>query len=74
MQLTGEPLSLTQIADVAITRARVEIAASAHGRIHASRRVIDEITEGDSVVYGVNTGFGKLADVTSRGRSAEAAA
>ena len=63
MQLTGEPLSLTQIAEVAIGRATVAIAASAHARIHASRRVIDEITEGDAVVYGVNTGFGKLAEV-----------
>src|SRR4051794_28171482 len=29
----------------------------------ASRRLIDEITRGDAVVYGVNTGFGKLSEV-----------
>jgi histidine ammonia-lyase len=63
MQLTGEPLSLVDVAEVAINRVRVEIAEWAHPRIHASRRIIDEITEGESVVYGVNTGFGKLADV-----------
>jgi histidine ammonia-lyase len=63
MQLTGEPLSLAAIAQVAVHRAPVTIAESAHARIAASRRVIDEITEGESVVYGVNTGFGKLADV-----------
>jgi histidine ammonia-lyase len=63
MQLTGEPLSLVAIAQVAVHREPVTIGESAHARIAASRRVIDEITEGESVVYGVNTGFGKLADV-----------
>jgi histidine ammonia-lyase len=63
MELTGEPLSLTQIAEVAIGGANVGIAASAHARIHASRRVIEEILKSDAVVYGINTGFGRLADV-----------
>ena len=56
-------MSLVDIAQVAIHGARVEIAAAAHAGIEASRRVIEEITAGDRVVYGVNTGFGKLADV-----------
>ena len=63
MQLAGEPLSLVQIAQVAVDGARVEIAESAYDRIRVSRRIIEEITEGDTIVYGVNTGFGKLADV-----------
>ena len=39
----------------------------------ASRKVIDDIVARDAVVYGVNTGFGKLADVRiphERNRSA----
>src|SRR4051794_32538483 len=63
MQIAGHPLSLLAIADVAINRASVEIDPAAHERVHASRRLIEEITAGDAVVYGVNTGFGKLADV-----------
>lgn len=63
MELTGDPLSLTQIADVAIGGAKLSIAESAHARIHASRRVIEEILKSDAVVYGINTGFGRLADV-----------
>ena len=63
MDLTGEPLSLTQIANVAIGGAKVSIAASAHPRIQASRRVIEGILQSDAVVYGINTGFGRLADV-----------
>lgn len=63
MELTGEPLSLGQIAAVAIGRAPVSVGSSAHERVTASRRVIDEITKGETVVYGVNTGFGKLSEV-----------
>ncbi|MFN2477189.1 MAG: histidine ammonia-lyase [Chthoniobacterales bacterium] len=63
MELTGQRLSLGDIAAVALHRAEVQIGAAAHDRIHASRRVIDEITHGDAIVYGVNTGFGKLSEV-----------
>ena len=63
MELTGQPLSLRDIARVALEREPVQIAPSVHGRINASRRVIEKITQGDAVVYGVNTGFGKLSEV-----------
>lgn len=63
MQLNGQPLALTEIATVALEAERVEVSSAAHARILASRRVIDDIVARDTVVYGVNTGFGKLADV-----------
>jgi histidine ammonia-lyase len=63
MELNGRPLSLEDVADVAYGRTRVQLAASARPRILASRKVVDDIVMRDAVVYGVNTGFGKLADV-----------
>ena len=63
MELSGKPLSLEVIAGVAYGRESVQIAASARSRILASRKVIDKIVARDNVVYGINTGFGKLADV-----------
>ncbi len=63
MQLTGQPLSLSQIAQVAYGQTSIEVASSAHARIKASRKVIEEIVAKNGVVYGVSTGFGKLADV-----------
>src|SRR2546423_770453 len=63
MELSGRPLSLDDIAAVAFGREPVQVAASARGRILASRKIIDDIVARDAVVYGVNTGFGKLADV-----------
>jgi histidine ammonia-lyase len=63
MQLTGRPLSLSEIARVAYGGTSVAVAASAHATIHASRKVIEQIVEQGGVVYGVSTGFGKLSDV-----------
>jgi histidine ammonia-lyase len=63
MELSGRPLSLAQIAAVAIGEETVEIGSTVHGRVDASRSVIDEIIARDEVVYGVTTGFGKLSDV-----------
>jgi len=63
MQLNGQPLALSGIAAVALGDTLVGVSPSAHPRILASRKVIENIIARDDVVYGVNTGFGKLADV-----------
>jgi histidine ammonia-lyase len=66
MQLDGQPLPLRDIAAVALGDERVEISQPAHPRIRAAREVIEKIIARDAAVYGVNTGFGKLADVRIR--------
>ena len=66
MELRGQPLSLNDLAAVALEGAPVKISKSARPRILASRKVIDSIINRDAVVYGVNTGFGKLSDVRIR--------
>ncbi len=63
MKLNGSPLSLEEIAAVAHGHELVQIAASVRPRILASRKVVDDIVTREAGVYGVNTGFGKLADV-----------
>jgi histidine ammonia-lyase len=63
VELNGQALTLEQIAAVAIGDERVAISSSARTRIAASRKVIEQIVARDTVVYGVNTGFGKLSDV-----------
>jgi histidine ammonia-lyase len=63
IQLSGQRLTLKQIADVARGAEQVELAPAARERVEASRRVVEKITEEGRVVYGINTGFGKLSDV-----------
>jgi len=54
---------LEQIAAVAIGGEHVTISPPARPRIAASRKIIEQIVARDALVYGVNTGFGKLSDV-----------
>src|SRR3982750_2446807 len=63
VELTGQPLSLAQIAAVAYGSEAIRIGASSPERIHAARSVIEGIVAKGAVVYGVSTGFGKLSDV-----------
>src|SRR6185503_3135873 len=61
--LNGQPLTLDEIDDVAVKGRQVEIAAEALRRVAESRGLIEQILAAGETVYGVNTGFGKLADV-----------
>src|SRR6266704_3560317 len=63
MELNGEQISLVQLAAVASGGEAVHISDLARPRILASRKLIEQIIGRDVVVYGVNTGFGKLSDV-----------
>jgi histidine ammonia-lyase len=63
MELSGEKLAVSEIAAIAFGAEKIQIATSARKRMAASRKVIDDIVARGTVVYGVNTGFGKLADV-----------
>jgi histidine ammonia-lyase len=64
MLLSGQRLSLQQIADVAAGREQVALADEARARAEQSRRVVEQIVVQGRTVYGVNTGFGKLSDVS----------
>jgi histidine ammonia-lyase len=61
--LDGESLDLAAIVRIADAGEPVSLSAAAAGRVDAARRVVDRTAEGADAVYGVNTGFGSLADV-----------
>src|SRR6184192_3147874 len=63
MELNGEQIPLVQLEAVALASEAVRISDLARPRILASRKLIEQIIARDAVVYGVNTGFGKLAEV-----------
>ncbi|MFN2596737.1 MAG: histidine ammonia-lyase [Pyrinomonadaceae bacterium] len=63
IELDGQQLTLEQIERVARGDGRVALAHRARTRVGASRRVVERIVEEGRVVYGVNTGFGKLSEV-----------
>src|SRR6202167_3867088 len=63
IQIDGENLALDQLYNLALDGAEVELSQAARERMNASRAVVERLTESNAAVYGVNTGFGKMASV-----------
>src|ERR1700761_969941 len=63
LQISGQPLTLEQIVAVAKQELDAVLLSAARQNIQASRDIVDAVIREGRVVYGVNTGFGKLADV-----------
>src|SRR5579862_3167463 len=61
--LDGHSLTLDQIDRIAHAREPIAIADAARARVVAARAVVDRHAAGDTPVYGINTGFGALAEV-----------
>lgn len=61
--IDGRTLTLEQVEAVTRDRVAVGLAGEAAERVRASRALLEGLIEGDAPVYGVNTGFGRLADV-----------
>jgi histidine ammonia-lyase len=67
LRLGADPLTLEVLADVSRAGRAVTLAPEARQRMEASRAVIERIATGGGDaprVYGVNTGFGALAEVS----------
>jgi histidine ammonia-lyase len=61
--LTGDSLTIPDVVAVARDLATVEIDAAAAERADRSRTVVERMLATGEPIYGVNTGFGKLASV-----------
>src|SRR5215204_5386946 len=64
LQLSGQQLTLQQIVDIAEGREQGVLGNDARVRVEQSRQVVQDIVTEGRTVYGVNTGFGKLSDVS----------
>ncbi|HET9894009.1 MAG TPA: histidine ammonia-lyase [Streptosporangiaceae bacterium] len=65
--VSGDPLSVEDVIDVAIGAATAELGPDVPARMKASLNVVKDATLGEPAVYGVNTGFGALADTRVNG-------
>jgi len=62
-QLDGRALSLETIEDIAVRGARVAIAPAARERVAAAREAVERQFRLGAIIYGVTTGFGRMANV-----------
>jgi histidine ammonia-lyase len=63
IRLDGETLSFAQAYDVALGGAPTALDDMARKRMEASRAVVEKLLASGATAYGINTGFGELAQV-----------
>lgn len=63
LTLTGEPLSIQQVVDVARDRATVTVGEKVAARMAPARALVEDAIARGEIVYGITTGFGALAQV-----------
>ena len=61
LQLGERPLTLAELRAIAAGDVKLSLHPSAAAHVAASSAVVQRIASGDTAVYGVNTGIGKLA-------------
>ena len=69
--VNGDALTIEDVVDVARGAATAELAPSVAAVMEPSRSVVAAAIAGDAPVYGVNTGFGALADTRVGARDLE---
>lgn len=61
--LDGNQLRIEDLERIGAGGARVTLAPEARKRLEEARALVDRLARGEAPVYGINTGFGNLAEV-----------
>lgn len=69
--LNGSHLTFEEIKRAIYEKEEVRLSDEAITRINASRKLVEDSIQQGKVIYGVNTGFGKLSDVQISNESLE---
>ena len=62
--LSGDRLTLAEVGLASRGPLPVELSPKARERVRAARQLVDGIAESGTPTYGINTGFGTLAEVS----------
>ena len=62
VKIDGENLTPYDVEKVALKKEAVAIAENSLPNIERASKFVEEIAKSDKIVYGINTGFGKLAE------------
>lgn len=60
--ISGRDLSIQGIGQLLSDEREIELSPEADARVAASRRIVDRLLESGGTYYGINTGFGALAN------------
>jgi histidine ammonia-lyase len=62
--LDGNMLTLETIESIAVDGTQIDVSAAARARVAAARECVERQFSAGAVIYGVTTGFGRMANVT----------
>lgn len=71
IQLTGNDLTIEQIAKVLYRNEKVVASQESLERVKKSRQAVENIVKKEETVYGITTGFGKFSDVFIKSKDVE---
>jgi histidine ammonia-lyase len=60
--LDGVSLTIQQLLEISRASSQVSVSDEALGKVEAGRKIVERIIKSGKTAYGVNTGFGKLAE------------
>jgi histidine ammonia-lyase len=63
LQIDGHHLTTENVLDVAVHGKHVSMKVQARNRVSRSRKVLEQLINSGKVMYGVNTGFGRFAEI-----------
>ncbi|WP_068675470.1 histidine ammonia-lyase [Oceanobacillus sp. Castelsardo] len=63
IELNGNTLTIEQLKKILINQEGVTISEESKNKVYESRSAVERIVAEKEIVYGINTGFGKLSDV-----------
>ena len=63
LRIDGNSLSIADVVSVARRKTPVALDRAAEQLVRAAAKLVAEVADGDAPIYGVNTGFGDLAQV-----------
>lgn len=63
LEINGRSLRLADVVEVALEGRRAVLSRAAKKNAARARRVLEELIDSGEVIYGVNTGFGKFAEI-----------
>lgn len=64
VQIDGESLTIEDVVKVARENVKVAIPEKVKSRVKRCRKFLEELVEKNEVIYGVNTAFGALSNIT----------
>ncbi len=71
VKIDGESLTVRMVHRVARDMEKVELCDHCRAKIEDSRKIVEDVLEKGDTVYGINTGFGELANVAIKKEKTE---